>query len=530
MKNLIIYFSLLHLVSSDLSPVIVKDGKFYDLDDNEVNFRGVNVVYKDSPWLPSTPTFDSNLSFVRDDIDLLKSLGNNLVRLGVMWSGVFPREGRVDESYLTKVDDMIKLLEDNDMYVIVEPHQDELNPLFCGEGAPDWWVNKYTEGVENFPVPVQATPFEESLSGEPPSRATCDTHSSFSYIWTNDGAKAYQRLWEDGAQNGFGSYWSLVAQRYAAWPNVIGGEIFNEPFLGDVFGDPSLRDNKKADLVNLQPFYENITEIVRSATPQQSFALAFEPTWPVGNQDIDPDAILTATSGFSTLPEPNSSIYAFHYYSAPCTTDLDSYLVERLRDAKRLSAVPFASEFNLAAQSEVESALMVDVFNSFENKQISYAGWQYKSYSGSLPNGTCTGCGNNFFNEDGSSNMFFQRSMARVFASVVGGETLRVNSTGLTRYEIEYIPTIGRNTTLLVPSLWAGGVGQDNFMITIDGSRGGYNSRTTALCTEGRVVQDGVEIHSSCEVFVEVYDGDDDDKVEGASVVLTIEPIWRSNE
>ena len=50
-------------------------------------FRGVNVVYKDPPWLPHTAAFDADLSFVQADVDLLASLGVNLIRLGVMWPG-----------------------------------------------------------------------------------------------------------------------------------------------------------------------------------------------------------------------------------------------------------------------------------------------------------------------------------------------------------------------------------------------------------------------------------------------------------
>ena len=135
-------------VVATLPPVITNNGKFYDISSNEVNFRGVNVVYKDDPYLPISPSFDSNLSFLQDDIDLLKSLGVNLIRLGVMWPGVNPTEGSTDEDYLQKVDDMIQLCADNDVYVLVDPHQDELNPLWCGEGAPDWWVKKYVTKSE----------------------------------------------------------------------------------------------------------------------------------------------------------------------------------------------------------------------------------------------------------------------------------------------------------------------------------------------------------------------------------------------
>ena len=42
---------------------------------------------------------------------------------------------------------------------------------------------------------------------------------------------------------------------------------------------------------------------------------------------------------------------------------------------------------------------MAATFDLYEQRLIAYTGWQYKSYSGSLPNGTCTGCGNCFFDQ-----------------------------------------------------------------------------------------------------------------------------------
>ena len=120
----------------------------------------------------------------------------------------------------------------SDIYMFVEPHQDEMHRDFCGEGATDWWASTHTK-VTNFPVPAQDTPFARS----PPTHKTCNTHSSFSYIWTDDAARAYQTLWESGAQTGFGAFWAAVAKEFAGAKNVIGGEIWNEPFPGDVFGN-----------------------------------------------------------------------------------------------------------------------------------------------------------------------------------------------------------------------------------------------------------------------------------------------------
>ena len=106
-----------------------------------------------------------------------------------VWSaGVHPVSPRsVDDTYIASVRRIIRMCEASDIYVVVEPHQDEMHARFCGEGAPDWWAQKHTR-VKNFPVPVQPTPFAAS----PPTHKTCNGHSSFSYIWTDDAARAYQ--------------------------------------------------------------------------------------------------------------------------------------------------------------------------------------------------------------------------------------------------------------------------------------------------------------------------------------------------
>jgi endoglycosylceramidase len=258
-------------------PVVVHDRKFVDSLGRERFFRGVNVVYKDSPWIPTAPTFNTNLSFVQDDLDFLTALGVNLIRLGVMWPGLMPREGETDPHYVAAVLDAIRMCERNGVYVVIEPHQDELHPSLCGEGVPDWWATKHAPIVD-FPVPVQSTPFGTS----PPGRALCDSHTSFDYIWSHDCAAAFQRLYTHSKE--FEEYWVNAARAFGSEPAVLAGELFNEPFPGDVFGDARNRNNTYADLFNLQPWYANISRAIRGVLPKDRFNIAYEPAWPVGTQ------------------------------------------------------------------------------------------------------------------------------------------------------------------------------------------------------------------------------------------------------
>lgn len=515
MSRSLLFGSLLPSLVGSLPPIHVENGKFLDEQGSEVYFRGVNVVYKDVPWLPHSLTFHSNLSFVADDVDLLQSLGVNLIRLGVMWPGVNPDSpNKVADDYVEKVRSMIHLAESRGIYTVLDPHQDEMHPVFCGEGTPDFFVERALRQPEvtDFPVPVQATPFPVS----PPGRKLCDEHISFDYIWTHDSAKAYQQLWEMGAEKGgFGLFWAAVAHSLAHENAVVMGEIWNEPFPGDVFGDAKNRDNKHADLNNLQPFYNNITRYIREVAnvSQRTMAIAFEPSWPVGDQDIHPDSLLTATSGFSKLPEDNA-VYAFHYYSAPCTTDLPAYLDERLADIKRLKAAPYASEFNLYAGDEKSRADMISTFNAFESRFISYTGWQYKSYSGSLPDGTCTGCGNSFFNDDGTANTWMMSSMGRPFAQRVQGKATRVDI-GDEVFSLTFsLVATASPTVIVVPDIWTHK--QNSFQVGVS-DPSGIATQTHII---GRTIAPGVAYEGSAIVQVDIKAGKD-----GGAVIITINSL-----
>ena len=383
-----------------------------------------------------------------------------------MWPGVQPDgASRVDRAYVAAVKGLVEIAAAEGLYVVVEPHQDELSPRWCGEGAPNWWVTAYTE-VADFPVPVRNEPFPVDGSrpcpglDDPcpgvdfPGRALCDGNSSFSYIWTHSAARAYQALWDDAAP--FADFWRVVARELGGLDNVIGGELWNEPFPGDVFGDARLRDNGVADRENLAPFYANVTRAIRDEQPNRSaFAVAYEPSWPVGDQDLNASSLLPATSGFEALPEPDA-IYAFHWYVPPASPDLGAYLDARVADARRLGAAPYASEWNFGATSEAGLARFSADLLAFESRGIAHTGWQYKTYQAALPGGTCTGCGSSFFYENGTAIDYTRRGCAVPFAQAVQG---RFDEVRLTegRYELMFAYSLDPNrnpapTEIVVPA------------------------------------------------------------------------------
>jgi aryl-phospho-beta-D-glucosidase BglC (GH1 family) len=132
--------------------------------------------------------------------------GANFVRLPVAWSDVEPRapdgSHRWNERLLGQLDREIRFFRSHRISVLLDFHQFRWSPYFSPEaqGIPAWFYEK-----RDYP---------RSSAGK--------THALADW-WTDDGGlRAYT------------AFAQMMAQRYSAYPNVIGYEVFNEPATGDL--------------------------------------------------------------------------------------------------------------------------------------------------------------------------------------------------------------------------------------------------------------------------------------------------------
>jgi uncharacterized membrane protein HdeD (DUF308 family) len=135
-----------------------KDGTWFrDAQHRYVLFRGVNFASRSKlpPYLPIAPLIIKNvvdqsdlkkeIELVKPELDLIKKLGFNIIRLLISWKAIEPRpnpnlneimsEGR---EYLTLVTQIIDALYTRDLYVILDFHQDIAHEIYGGDGFPDW--------------------------------------------------------------------------------------------------------------------------------------------------------------------------------------------------------------------------------------------------------------------------------------------------------------------------------------------------------------------------------------------------------
>lgn len=132
-------------------------------------FHGVNVVYKQPPFLPNLTNFDPQNSLTDFDLDNLQKWGFNVIRLYTSWMGVNPKsQNQFDEEYLSQLSTAVSMMEKKGIYALLDCHQDVFSRYFCGEGVPDWIVRKQSpEILKKFPYPLPINITREPDTGYP---------------------------------------------------------------------------------------------------------------------------------------------------------------------------------------------------------------------------------------------------------------------------------------------------------------------------------------------------------------------------
>lgn len=417
-------FILFILFSTCINGFInVNNNKLIDEYGRERIFHGVNVVYKGLPWHPRIDIFDPTDSFSIEDIINLKEWGFNVIRLGVMWPGVEPNEYSYNITYINILKEIVDMCKLHNIYVILDFHQDVLSEKFCGEGIPSWAIYSQNN-THRFPYPIDKN---YKFINNIPTKEDCARHNWINYQFTLDASRAYQDLYDNnnGLKYKFINFWKIIAKHFQNCSNCIGYELMNEPWAGDIFKYPWLLIPKKADLYNLQPFYDDIIKEIRKI--DNNHCILFESvTWDIYGV------------GFSYLPgnDPNKTILSYHAYFPPNLFIETSFEI-RTKDIERLNCGGFLTEFsygsgNTGDKKDLNKAL--ELINIADKYLQSWAIWEYKEF---FP---ITGVNKGFFNKDGSlTNTYY--TISRPYAQAVNGKIITMKFNNVTKlFRLSYKP------------------------------------------------------------------------------------------
>jgi hypothetical protein len=420
-------------------------------------FRGVNFASRSKlpPYLPIAPLEVKDLSqlnlkkeieSVRPELDLMKKLGFNIVRLLISWKATEPRPNPILEEllpegrqYLASVKEIIDELYARNIYVILDFHQDIASEAYGGDGFPDWALAIDKEH-------------------ERPKASHPDKKWQIKYMLNKSLKQTFKSFWENNLTNleeGLENFpvrthlEKTIGQTVKFFkslnngnghPAVIGVEPFNEPH-------PNTIPKKDFEAKFLMDFYRNVNSEIRKVDeslfifiePRVDWTMSGDGGMPVsyGAAPLDVkdsfkmdfikkvmvDKKLDSIKLITYLPDDPSSmsnfssngVLAFHYYDALAVASsfvaipesIYTYKVEfpaifaqLLQAAIDRGLVPFLTEFGAFQEAEqvreyldlqyvqIERFLLnatlwnYDLYNTEEGKD----NWNFENYSLLGPN------------------------------------------------------------------------------------------------------------------------------------------------
>ena len=399
----------------------------------EVYFHGLNVVVKGAPYIPQTEGFDVNNSF--SEIDMLKfqELGLNAIRLGTMWPGAEPTRGQYNMTYINAIMKLAEKSAEYGIYSLLDMHQDVLSPKFCGEGVPMWAAIPDNDTL--FPVPI-SEPFKLDADGIPEGGydgAQCLSHFWGEYYASSAAGSAFQNLYTnfDGLRDSWAQFWKTIATAAQGTGNaVLGFELINEPWAGDIEKHPEQILPGVADRELLQPFYDVAASKIREV--DNSHIIFFE--------GVTFDWLY---SGFSHVPGgsgySNLSVLSYHFYVPP-DFSIPVQFEARQLDMERLRCGGMLTEFFVKPCADCVHAEPQDVMAACDDFSQSWLGWEYKPSS--------------IWFQNGSLNEAEVSLIARTYARAVAGHqkqgtTSFDRATNVYKTQYDTVPGLTSQVTMI---------------------------------------------------------------------------------
>jgi endoglycosylceramidase len=388
---------LLLLLRAGAKPIQIDTATqhYVDAEGRTRIFHGVNAVFKIPPWLPAQDGFDTTTTLSPLDAKNLSDVfGFTAMRLGFMWPGLAPSPppGAFSSEYLGKVQKTVEFLGEAGIFTILDAHQDIFNRKWCGEGAPDWAVCGLPSYTQPFAMPAaQEIPGNTSDHDYPPLDK-CLGHMFGRYYFSDAVGKSFQALYDNvlcagqtvGLRDAFAKFWGHAASAFSKSNYVLGYELINEPWAGDVVSHPSLLLPGVADKKNLEPMYQQLHKAIRAA--DEDHIVFFEHSL----------ADIAGRSGFKEGPGGpsynNRQALSYHIYCAPgnssgnprnlaeCDAEDQFPFEMSLEDVKRFGCGGFMTEFGAMGQTSIVEKNLDFLLGLADSRLQSWTYWQYKYF------------------------------------------------------------------------------------------------------------------------------------------------------
>lgn len=245
------------------APLATRCQQFVDGEGRVVVLHGINARVEglfDVTFDDGRVALEDIPAFTLEDAQRMRSMGFNLLRLPVNWSGIEPEDTQpptYSAAYLARLREVVDLCEQAGLLVLIDFHQDAYSKEIGEDGAPLWAISPEPEML-----------LEGPLTDLGARRAAGQTLAAFRTFFGDEEPGPTLRA-------RFASMAARVAEDFVGNTTVIGYEVFNEPVAGDA---DTLRLNRDvgAALLAVDPGHLVVFE------PQATFRVVFDRSGSVG--------------------------------------------------------------------------------------------------------------------------------------------------------------------------------------------------------------------------------------------------------
>lgn len=379
--------------------------------------HGANIAYKIAPYLPPIiDHYDPKLSFSNQDAIQLKNWGMNIVRLTFYWEGVEPKKGEYSAEYIASLKKIVEICQKHDIQVILDLHQDANSRYYCGEGIPDWAV----ERRDDFPKPLNLE-MEFDDNGYPTIKSCLQTVFP-NFYWSYGVQILFQDLYDNkrGIQDSFVDMWGEIAKNFKDYDNVIGYEIINEPWVGNLYEKPS-RLLFGGD-ENLYPFYKRVHDKIREI--DQKSIVFFE-------NSLTDSVTLSLKKAPAAEKYKDRLMHSYHLYCSPKGDPGSNWWCNAMLKGQDFSFGLMRKMWNVGGFLSEFGAISgvpgpgIDTTNYVLDlaaiKFHSWTYWQYKYYN-DYTTAARPSEREGYFDEDGNVQTDKVKMLARPYAHKICGE------------------------------------------------------------------------------------------------------------
>ena len=201
-----------------MDTILTSGMRFTDDKGRERIFSGVNYVYKGAD-VDENGVIHYKNPLTDELLAALAAKGVNILRLGCTWAGIEPEMTQYNMTYLEEYKAAAKRCAKHGIYVFLDWHQDLYSPFcFAGDGAPAWaCLYKKNPKKARF-IWAEGYFFDRNVQ------------RCFDAFWHNE--EVHGR----GLRDRFCDMLTFTAKFFADCDNVMGYDVFNEPYPGTLGG------------------------------------------------------------------------------------------------------------------------------------------------------------------------------------------------------------------------------------------------------------------------------------------------------